>query len=748
MTVGEFERVLRMFADDASGLDLSNGKVLVEVRDELVDASLEDSLGQVYVVEHGDRLPAAKWLTRRIARTQLLADRIITHVEDEPYYVSPSGRLLDRINDAPNGKEAEIRDDVDIAVLRSLDGKAGTTSIHYLTSESGEGKTTVINRMAHVQAERFKRKEANWLLLPIRLGGRSFLSFDDIVVAELASKLRFPFFYYDAFLELVRMRVIVPAFDGFEEMFVERSSGEAISALSTLIRDLRSSGSVLVAARKAYFEYQSLETQAKLFDATSDCSVDYARTSLNRWSRQQFLEYAEKRGLSDGKLVYEKVQARVGGSDHPLLTRAVLVKKLIEVWEEGGADDLLERLDGDPDDYLHSCVESIVVREAREKWINRSDSTHQPLLSVEEHHLLLAQIAREMWLTSTNVLPKEYMELVAELFAADQNKDPSIAREISQRVTHHSLLARQGIRYGFDHEDFRNFYLGEALGQMFVSSPDVRVDLANVLRKGVLASLTANSGANAAGRKGVDLDDFLATLQWLVERARPTSYIVENAGALALRLLELTANGGRTQQLSGFVFPQDGLKGRRFGSVDFRKCQFQSTSLDGAQIGGCRFIECTMNGLEWREGFVADGAVIHGGNGTGLVVSINGVCAPSKVRQALRGAKFRVKAADGQQDVPVEPDSDTILAESVLRVFLRATHVSDEVLRRKCGGRAPRFFGSVLPKMLKAGILAQVEGVRKQRRFKLQVSMRAIAAAVPARVKTLDEFLASLKAGL
>lgn len=747
MTVAEFERILRSFADDASDLDVSNGKVLVEIRDHLIEASLEDSLGEVYVVENHERMSAAKWLIRRIARVPLLADRILKHVDDEPYYVAPAGRLLDHIDNAPDGVDQEISD-VGVDVLARLGGMTGTTSVHYLTSDAGEGKTTLINWMARQQAGRYKRKDANWLLVPIRLGGRAFLSFDDIVVAELSNKLRFQFFYYDAFIELVRMGIVVPAFDGFEEVFVERSSGEAISALSNLIRDLRSSGSVLVAARKAYFEYRSLATQAKLFDAIPDRSVDYARTSLGRWDRQKFLEYVEKRDISDGAEVYDRV-ANKTGDDHPVLTRAVLVKRLIDVSEQGEVGDLLERLERDPNDYFHSFVDSIVAREAREKWIDRSGSPRQPLMSVDEHHGLLAEVAKEMWITSTDVLRRDYLELVAELFATDCGKDPNVVHQIKRRITQHSLLALRGLLYGFDHEDFQSYYLGEGLGRMFTSSTgskDVQMELENFLRKRILPSLAADSAVNAAKRWRIDPRMCLEGLQWHAKRAHPSSYIVENAGALAVRLLEAIDDGEPTD-LTDFVFPHDALKGRRLSRVRFRNCQFLGTSLDHARLADSRFVECTMQELSWSKGFGANGAVIQDGTVTSVIRGGgNGIFAPSQVRRALRAVGFQVEGpAHPTEDAWVEPDAATRLAERAFRAFMRTTQVHEGVFRRKCGQQAGQFFSDVLPKMLEAGVLAEVEGARNQRRYKLEVSMRAVAAAVPARVGTLDEFLAAIR---
>ena len=45
---------------------------------------------------------------------------------------------------------------------------------------------------------KFKRRECQWLLVPISLGSRLFMAFDDIVVAELTNRFRFSM-YYDAF---------------------------------------------------------------------------------------------------------------------------------------------------------------------------------------------------------------------------------------------------------------------------------------------------------------------------------------------------------------------------------------------------------------------------------------------------------------------------------------------------------------------------------------------------------------------
>ncbi len=95
------------------------------------------------------------------------------------------------------------------------------------------------------------------------------MRFDDIIVGTLMNRLRFNVLFYDSFVELVRLGAIVPALDGFEEMFVEGSSGDAISALGNLMQAMQSSGAAVIAARKAYFQFKNLRAQTRLLDSMS-----------------------------------------------------------------------------------------------------------------------------------------------------------------------------------------------------------------------------------------------------------------------------------------------------------------------------------------------------------------------------------------------------------------------------------------------------------------------------------------------
>lgn len=756
MNVDDLKRILIAFADDATDLDLAEGQLIVQIRGDILEASVEHIGGELYVSEKdNEAMPAFQWIVNRVARIPLLARRVEENVLEEKYFVTPSGRLLDRLDTDPNDDEKTINNVPDKALNLLSNRPAGTSTVLYLTSDAGEGKTTIINWMAREQARRYKEKRTGWLLLPISLAGRSFMTFDDIVVAELVNRMRFQLFYYEAFLELVKLGVLVPAFDGFEEMFVEGSSGEALSALGNLMNDLDSSGTVLIAARKAYFEYQDFVTQAKFLENIQDMSVSFARMGVNRWTESQFLEYAENRGMQNGEEVYYKIKEKFD-KDHPLLTRAVLVRRLVESAIDGSVDVLIDNVLGtESEDYFFQFVNTLVEREAAQKWVDRSGTPYQPLLTVNEHHALLASVAQEMWISSSEVLRGEHLNVVGELFAASLNKPIGILRQVVERIRQHALISRISANedsYAFDHEDFRRFYLGETLGDTLMSG-GLR-ELEKFLEKALLPQETCDSALRSIKRRGGNLGTVLRSLQRLVDSAAPTSYVIENSGSISIRLLE-SLSVGKGTSIRGFSFPSDALRAKKLNRITFRDCQFQNTSLEGTKITKCEFTGCKMYRLDVPEDFNAEGSKLK--ETDVLVITKLGesmtIYDPVEIAAALSVAGFEIREIEiprvGHRLVS-EPDEDTLLAERGLRAFMRSTQVNENVFRQKFGKDANHFMKNVLPKMIDRGVLQEVPykgGGPVQSRFGIKVPMSNLDAAIPVRVSSLDEFLSAVLNG-
>jgi hypothetical protein len=750
MLLDDFKRIITAFADSPTDLDLSKGTLLVQVRDELIEAKLFQHGGQLIVEESEQRLPASTWVVNRIARVPLLADRVLSYVNDVQGFVTPSGQLLDQPNFAGASEGTAHSDAVSCAADVLGRRLAGTTSVLYLTSDAGEGKTTLINHLARRQALEFKAKRSDWLLVPIPLGGRTFLRFDDVVVAALVNRLRFQLLYYDAFIELVRLGVLVPAFDGFEEMIISSSSGEAISALGNLVRSLSSSGSVLIAARKAYFDYQSFKAQARLFDAIGTDSVAFARLSLDRWSRDQFLAYAHNRGFSNPESTYEAVADRLR-PDHPLLTRAVLVRRLIDVASAAsGLAALLDQIGNAPQDYFFQFVNALVEREAQEKWIDLSGEPHQPLLTTEEHHELLSMVAQEMWISSTDSLRADVLGAIAEMFAESKHKLPAVARQLSERLKQHSLLVSSGTAAGalsFDHEDFKAFYLGEAVGRILARHSGS--ELRSVLHTGLLSRSATDEALLHLRRVSGDVAASIAMLQELANTETAASLVRENCGALAIGLAEEVSS---PLELANMSFPEDSLRGRSLTGAVVRDSYFQASSLAGTRLQSCRFENCYFERLEIFPD--AQVSAVLSRCDISMLVRVDRdeqLFDPAQIQSCLSQIGFEVQV-DSQNSLPLaqtEPDEELWLVERVMRIFLRGNQVNEHVIRTKLGVKASRFFDDVLPQLLGIRMLEEIPylGHGSQRRFRLRVRMQELHDALAQCGGNFSRFLALVARG-
>lgn len=758
----EFKRVLRSFADEPADVDLRRGKLVAQIRDEIIDVTLSYAQSpeqQLLVTENEQTEPARKWLLNRVARLPQLAERILasSRSSNDPTagssFVIPEGTLSPDLSAAEETfVDTPVPDAVQVLLNIASKPIPGASSVLYVTSDAGEGKTTIINRAAQIQAQLFKEKKASSLIVPIPLGGRSFLTFDDAVIAALVNKFRFSYLYFDAFLELVRMGAIVPAFDGYEEMLVEGSKNEAVSALGSLIQSLGSSGTILIAARKAFFEYLSFKTQAKLLDAIGDRSAAFSRLAICRWSKEQFCEYGRLRNAENPEQMYDAVAARLG-IGHPILTRAVLVRRLYDVAsEQADRAELVEMLGSAPHDYFYTFVDAIVKREASEKWLSRvSGEIRQPLLTGSEHHELLAYIAQEMWQSSTASLRHDVIDVLVDLFAESHRKPASIVRQIRERIKQHSLLAADGgSSLAFDHDDFQNFYLGEAFGRLLTHSN--RADLQTFISANILPKATVEQSIQHLLRMGSDIQRALKVILE-INRAEPAfSFCKENCGTLAVRFSECLRDVADPPPLDGMFFSADMLAGRSLRRVSFHNCHFLPTSTSRSQFEEISFTQCEFERLE----IDVSGKTLVNCSFTECrvdsVVTQNGdeySFDPVEIAQLLlkAGAGIDLECGDDSEMNEIRDERLNII-ERFLRIFLRNTHVDEEVIRLRLGSSAAaKFFEEILPPLLANGTLEDVpwKGRGVQRRYKLGTQLSEVSDALEQAGSSFDSFINLLR---
>ena len=197
MDLDRLKHILRTFADSDESIEIRSGTLMVQIGGDVITADIAKTDGTLYVSEQGMRYTAEQWVMRRIAQVDLLAERILANIPQTQTFVTPRGQMLFSLEQSPKDELIPSQNAV-ISLQKILNQRpAGTCSVVYLTSDAGEGKTTVIQHLARRQAEAFKRKESDWLLVPISLGGRPFMRFEDVVVAALMNQLRFQRLYFD-----------------------------------------------------------------------------------------------------------------------------------------------------------------------------------------------------------------------------------------------------------------------------------------------------------------------------------------------------------------------------------------------------------------------------------------------------------------------------------------------------------------------------------------------------------------------
>ena len=750
MNKNDFSRVISAFADTPEDFDWAGNKLIIQIREEIIEVDLSMQEGDLYVSEGiGTPIRAYQWILQRVARMEQLAQRILDYIPEEPNFVTPTGILLDDLDKDPIEEGSHQQNAISSTNNILSRQPVGVTSILYLTSDAGEGKTTTINKLSRQKALEFQRKESNWLLVPIALGGRSFMRLDDIIVADMSNRYRF-MTYFQAFIELVRLNVIVPALDGFEEVFEERSSGEGASSLGRLIGELDGCGRLLVAARKAYFEIKSFAVQAKLYDSFgASGAVDFSRLSLERWSKSQFIDYASKRGLPNGVSLFHSVSERLG-SNHPLLTRAVLAGRLVSVASEEEISDLLNSLGQHPEDYFYQFVNTIVEREAYTKWVFRSGDSEasEPLLTVKEHHELLTSIAREMWISGVDSLKEEMINLLAEVFSDEHLKNPEVGRQLQHKIHQHSLLVSSGQRkreVTFDHEDFRLFYLGQALARHMTRDLS---GLETFIGAAMLPIRSIDAAIQNLRREGMDLSKISEQIKDIGAYHPSTSYTNANVAAIYLTMRNGLPNIN-TSTVRNLFFPADILRGKTLANISFNKCHFSPTSIGESKFNQINFSRCIFERIEIENSEVLnckfDGCEIMS------IVNLRNknqdpLFSPQDILPALKNIGFQFDTDKVEENLE-KPDENTRLACRALRTFMRSTHINEDVFKLRMGKDSNLFLNEVLPSLVDGEIIKEVEytgaGVQ-QPRYKLNVAMKKIENAI-LRAKSVPNLIQELK---
>ncbi len=372
-------------------------------------------------------------------------------------------------------------------------------------------------------------------------------------------------------------------------------------------------------------------------------------------------------------------------------------------------------------------------------------------MTTEEHHELLAMLAQEMWLSATDDLKMSVVKILVDLFASAKKKTPAVTRQIGERIKEHALLVRSGFNrkaLTFDHEDFRLFYFGQALGRVLIEcdSGEVR----STIDKSTLPESTVIEAVSTMRRHGRNLREPLDLLQRIADSELPLSFVRENCGTLAIAFVD--DHGNEMYKVQNMSFPDGALRQRRLRNFTVSGSYFHATSLANTELCNCKFLNCEFERLEIEGSEDVSESSLDDECKVFSVVRVDGQDQhaqfdPEQIRRELRRAGFKIgSGATTEVDPTMEspdPDDDLRLVQRFLRGFLRATALNELTIRRRLGVNANHFFNSLLPKLIQTGVVKEVpfRGRGDQKRMRLCTPMTHIEKAMSTTGGDFDGFL-------
>ncbi|MDP9401293.1 MAG: NACHT domain-containing protein [Actinomycetota bacterium] len=574
----------------------------------------------------------------------------------------------------------------------------GGTPVVFLTASAGDGKTTLLKRLAADRAHAFLqgRDDRVWLYVDAQ-GSR--LARLDQALARALDDVRAPFSYH-ATASLVRVGALVLVIDGFDELIGTTGSyDEAYSSLSSYIEQLAGHGAVVAAARSAYYdqEFASRANRSAGFSTNRwelyrvrllDWNEDERELFVRRLAREHNLEYAAER-------LHQQVEEAFADQQlQPLAGKPLFVRGVAEFVLEGrtlaGGDNALERL-----------VTTYVEREVSQKLLAPTGAL---LISAETLGELLGELAQEMWREEARSLSRTTARELVALFGELRELDGDTIATLAERLPYVALIREAGApgAVAFEHELFFAYFLVRPLVEARGESAFL---LAQTLRRGRLP----HDAAWLAGRElRAHVNDLLARLGQVGTDA-PTPVVRENAGSVALGALDAQ---NEVSDLN--------IRHVDFIDADCRSLRLSHSRLVDVQMVGCdlrgaQLVECRADAVRARD-VLLDGSALLELEGLAVAAvsslvfySSDGdaatLYAPADIRRVL--AEVGVPSAQRGANLRQVDLAVVELLQQLFRVYERTnllTEQDDNAVRQVVRNRS---WPSLREALLSSGVLAE-----------------------------------------
>lgn len=593
---GRIEKDLTPFLDPGTTLTLSDSARLIsaqwEQRQRNYEATFSVSLEAGVSVSFQQQTYSYKSFFASSPMADLLGlAKMITRTRTAPLFVETKARRLDQDRRASEAATSILTD-----ALRDPSGEDATLVI-MVTGEAGAGKTSVLQHLVKARAEQYTRGQEHSLFLYINAQGRALARFNEALATELMD-LRATLTYH-AVSALVRLGLVIPVIDGFDELLGVGGYDDAFSSLASFIEELDGSGRLVASARSTYYE-QEFVARANRVSSLGSQVWRQIPVEVLAWGDAEFNEYVSIRSnqIASEKLpesFARDVERAFRGPNAHLKTKPLFVAKTVDLIANGtqltGNNFLLDEL-----------VNAYLDRERTEKLLDRFGGS---LLTHEQLENLLITLAEEMWNQETRELDQKAVREVAEYVLMTSSVDEATLRIVCERMTTLAFLAT-GERNGtatFEHEIFFAYFLAHKFAEA-LSKKDAT--LSGLLGRSVLPDEVAETTSRIllSSNPSAKVDSLIANLSEAgATHSVRGGQIRENAGSLTRVILShyCRDNGPiRNLLLRNLVIP-----GGDLDRVELTNATFENVEFRRVNFSNCKILASTARGVWLHEALVS-----------------------------------------------------------------------------------------------------------------------------------------------
>ncbi|WP_242107127.1 NACHT domain-containing protein [Luteimonas aquatica] len=565
-----------------------------------------------------------------------------------------------------------------ISLIRSCVEKSDSsdllTDLVMITAEAGAGKTSVLKELVRQQADLFVRGQSRYLYLYVDAQGRALARFNEALATELNElRVMLPF---HAVSTLVRLGLLVPVIDGFDELIGVGGYDDAFNSISSFVEELNGSGVILASARSTYYEQEFL-SRANRASALGEQSWKLDSIEIRGWAEIQRRQYVDWRCKENGQsdsiaLALTKI---FSGENEELADKPLFIVRAVDILMTGGdlegSGGLLERL-----------ISSFLQREQRDKLRDRNE---RPILSVVQLRSLCEDFSEEMWAQGTRELDRSTVKDLAELVLSDTSLSSSDQHVVMERMPTMAFL-QVGESYGavaFEHELFFSQFLANRFAKKISSSAQ---GLSLLLGRSVMPDSLAHGVAAKLHEMVVAGEVTVSSLVAILcaasaEFSPKQGQVKENAGRIVAALLARLEVPCESINIRDVVFPGSSMRG-----IQFSACTFSDVEFRRADFSNLKFIGCCGDRLVF-ESVLVDGCTVLELVGQVDVSSFNGLRVasadggivqlfdPTKVRGELNARGFPAAKASDPSAVRNVSDDVVRLVDRLARAYTRCNPV-------------------------------------------------------------------------